>query len=143
LNTESWITDERKIAESELLKILEKEPAALERRLESLAVASLESIVSMIALQAVTGVASGFAGKLFYGKWMESTTRRKLNNLAEQIPLVSNLSEKISEDIIRRDVVEVLMLEGLSSAQAEYLTERIMARVKSRSTKEKSSEADS
>jgi hypothetical protein len=41
--------------------------------------------------------------------------------------------------VIRRDVVEVLMLEGLDSTQAEYLTDRMMARVKSRSAKGKSS----
>jgi hypothetical protein len=127
--------EERKVVESELLAMLQKEPVLLERRQESLAVAGLESIVAMISLQAVTGVASGFTGKLLYGKWRDSTTRRKLNDLARQIPLVPNLAEKVDEEIIRRDVVEVLMLEGLTSDQAEYLTERIVARVKSRSAR--------
>ena len=106
MNAESWITEEQSAAESEILALIEHEPGLLERREESLAVASLEQMVAMIALQGVTGVASGFAGKLFYDKWRGSTTRRKL---------------------------KVLMLEGLSSAQATYITDGIVARVKSRS----------
>jgi hypothetical protein len=133
LGTESWIMDEQRVVESELLAMLKKEPVRLERQQESLAVAGLESVVAMISLHAVTGVASGFTGKLLYGRWRDCTTRRKLNDLASQIPLVSNLTDKVDEEVIRRDVVEVLMLEGLTSDQAEYLTERIVARVRSRS----------
>jgi hypothetical protein len=44
--------------------------------------------------------------------------------------------------VIRRDVVEVLMLEGLNLTQAEYLTERIVARVKSRAAGESPREPD-
>jgi hypothetical protein len=143
LSTETWIIEEQKAVESELLAMLQKEPTLLEQRQESLAVASLESIVAIMSLQAVTGVASGFTGKLLYGKWRDCTTRRKLNDLAKQIPLVSNLTEKVDEEVIRRDVVEVLMLEGLTSAQAEYLTELIVARVKSRSGEADSSGSQS
>jgi hypothetical protein len=142
LNAESWITDERRVAEAELLALLENEPVPFGRRQESMAVAGLESIVAMIMLQAVTGVASGFAGKLLYRRWRESTTRRKLNDLASQIPLVSRPAESVDEDVIRRDVVEVLMLEGLNLTQAEYLTERIVARVKSRAAGESPREPD-
>jgi hypothetical protein len=141
LNAESWIADERRAAESELLALLKEEPVPLERRQESLAITGIESIAAMIALQGVTGVASGFSGKLLYGKWRECTTRRKLNDLAAQIPLVSNLTESVDEEVIRRDVVEVLMLEGLSLVQAEYLTERIVGRVRSRSVNGESSTA--
>ena len=133
MNAESWITEEQSAAESEILALIEHEPGLLERREESLAVASLEQRVSMIALQGVTGVASGFACKLFYDKWRGSTTRRKLKSLAAEIPMKSDLGSKVNEEVIRRDVVEVLMLEGLSSAQAMYITDGIVARVKSRS----------
>ncbi len=133
MNAESWITEEQSAAESEILALIEHEPGLLERREESLAVASLEQMVAMIALQGVTGVASGFAGKLFYDKWRGSTTRSKLKSLAAEIPTKSDLRSKVNEEVIRRDVVEVLMLEGLSSAQAMYITDGIVARVKSRS----------
>lgn len=135
MNPESWIRDEQEAAESELRALLKENPAPLEWQQESLAITGLESLQAMIALHAVTGVASGFAGKFFYDKWRECTTRRKLNQLAAQIPLVSNSAKKVDEEVIRHDVVEVLMLEGLSSPQAEYLTERIVARVKSRSAR--------
>jgi hypothetical protein len=40
---------------------------------------------------------------------------------------------EVNEEVIRRDVVvDVLMLQGLSSAQAIYITDGIVARVKSR-----------
>jgi hypothetical protein len=139
LNAESWIMEERKAVESDLLALLEKDPVLLERRHESLAAAGLETMVAMIALHGVTGVASGFSGKFLYDKWRGCTTRRQLNNLADEIPAASNLTKKVNDDVIRRDVVEVLMLEGLDSTQAEYLTDRMMARVKSRSAKGKSS----
>jgi hypothetical protein len=133
VNTESWIIEEQGAAESEILALFENEPGLLERREESLVAASLEQMVGMIALQGVTGVASGFAGKLFYDKWRGSTTRRTLKSLAAQIPPTTDLDKKVNEEVIRRDVIEVLMLEGLSSAQAIYITERIVARVRSRS----------
>ena len=141
MNSESWILEERNVAEAELLAVLQKGSALLEPRQESVVMAGLESIVAMMALKAVTGVASGFTGKLLYGKWRDCTTRRKLNDLANQIPLVPIMADKVSEEVIRRDVVEVLMLEGLSLAQAEHLTERILARIKSRSAEGTSSEA--
>jgi hypothetical protein len=132
LDAESWMVEEQSAVESELLALLEKEPGLFERREESLVAASLEQVVSMMALQGVTGVASGFAGKLFYDKWRGSTTRRTLKNLAAQIPPMANLGKEVNEEVIRRDVVEVLMMEGLSSAQAMYITDGIVARVKSR-----------
>lgn len=133
MSAESWIMEERKAAESDIRALLEKEPVLLEWQQESLAVAGLESIVAMIALHGVTGVASGFSWKLLYDKWRDSTTRRRLSDLADQIPPLSKLNKKVNEEVIRHDVVEALMLEGLSSAQAEYLTARIVARVKNRS----------
>ena len=142
MNDDSWVMDERKAVESELLALLEKDPALLDRRTESLALA-LDSMVTMIALHGVTGVASGFSGRLLYEKWRGCTTRRKLNDLAGEIPSVPNSTEKVNEQVIRRDVVEVLMLEGLDSAHAEYLTDRMMARVKSRRGKGRSSPAGS
>ena len=135
MNAESWIMEEQKAVESDLLALLEKDPDVFERRHESLAVTSLETMVAMVALHGVTGVASGFSGKLLYDKWRGCTTRRQLNNLADEIPSASNLTKKVNEDVIRREVAEVLMLEGLGSAQAEYLTDRIVARVKTRSAK--------
>ncbi len=58
MDTTSWIMNERQVAESELRALLEEESPLLERRKESLAL--VETIVPMIALQSVTGVASGF-----------------------------------------------------------------------------------
>jgi hypothetical protein len=141
LDTTSWIMDERKAAEAELRALLEEEPLVLERRKESLAL--VESIVAMIALQSVTGVASGFAGQLLYDKWKECTTRRQLHHLADRIPLAPDPTETVDEKVIRRDVVELLIHEGLSPAHAEYLTERVVTRVKSRLAKGRSSGGES
>jgi hypothetical protein len=136
LDTTSWIMDERKAAESELRALLEEQPHLLERRKESLAL--VESAVAMIALESVTGVASGFAGQLLYDKWKECTTRRQLKHLADRIPLAPDPAEPVDEKVIRRDVVELLIHEGLGPAQAEYLTERVVARVSSRLAKGRS-----
>jgi hypothetical protein len=130
LDTESWILDERKAVESELRALLENEPPLVERQQEIMVDPTM-----IIALQSVTGVASGFAGKLLYDKWKECTTRRQLINLANRIPLAPKSTETVDEEVIRRDVVEVLKLEGLSPSQAEYLTERVVARVRSRLAK--------
>ena len=92
----------------------------------------------MIALQSVTGVASGLLGRGLYDKWKECTTRRQFNDLADRLPRAPDPTETVDEKVIRRDVVDVLMLEGLSPAQAEYLTERVVARVKSRLAKGRS-----
>jgi hypothetical protein len=133
--------DERKAAEAELRALLEEEPLVLERRKESLAL--VESIVAMIALQSVTGVASGFAGQLLYDKWKECTTRRQLTDLAGEMARAPASTEAVDEQVIRRDVVKVLTQEGLSPAHAEYLTERVVTRVKSRLAKGRSSGGES
>ena len=127
MDTESWIMDERRAVESELRALLENEPLLAERQHEIMVDPTM-----IVALQSVTGVASGFAGKLLYDKWKECTTRRQLINLTNRIPLAPESTEAVDEKVIRRDVVEVLKLEGLSPSQAEYLTERVVARVKSR-----------
>ncbi len=133
MDTTSWIMDERKAAESELRALLEEEPLLLERRKESLAL--VESILPMIALHSVTGVVAGLMGRGLYDKWKECTTRRQFKDLADRIPLEPDPTDTVDEKVIRRDVVDVLMLEGLSRAQAEYLTERVVARVRSRLAK--------
>ena len=139
LNTESWIIEEQGAAEKDLLAILGDGVILLERQKESLI---LELPIAMMALHAVSGVASGFAGRLWYDKWRDRATRKKLNELVSQIPLISDLTDKVDEQVIRRDVVEALMIEGLTSDQAENLTERIMARVKSRTATENPQEPD-
>jgi hypothetical protein len=137
LDTTSWIMGEREAVESELRALLGNEPL-LDRQQESLVDPTI-----VLVLHPLIGVASGFVGRQLYDKWKECTTRRQLISLADQIPLAPDSTEAVDEDVIRRDVVKVLTQEGLSPAQAEYLTERVVTRVKSRLAKGRSSGGES
>jgi hypothetical protein len=137
LDTTSWIMDERKAAESELRALLGNEPL-LDRQQESLVDPTI-----VLVLHPLIGVVSGFLGRHLYDKWKECTTRRQLTDLAGQIARAPASTEAVDEQVIRRDVVKVLTQEGLSPAQAEYLTERVVTRVKSRLAKDRSSGGES
>jgi len=137
LDTTSWIMGEREAVESELRALLGNEPL-LDRQQESLVDPTI-----VLVLHPLIGVASGFVGRQLYDKWKECTTRRQLHHLADRIPLAPDPTETVDEKVIRRDVVELLIHEGLGPAHAEYLTERVVTRVKSRLAKGRSSGGES
>ena len=98
---------------------------------ESLFSTGIDPVVAAMALKVVLGIAASFLGRLFYDTWKSARTRKHLESLADDIagrlhggpPKV----EPVDVDKVRADVLDVLILEGLSEAQAHAVFDKAIA----------------
>lgn len=91
----------------------------------------LEPLVIAVALKAVVGVASGFAGRLLYDKWKAARTRKEIDEIAGGLSLkiAADLVPSVDEHIVREDVIDALTLEGLTPSQAKTVCDEVFERV--------------
>jgi hypothetical protein len=99
----------------------------------SLRLTGLEPILAMLALKAVVGVASGFAGRAAFDKWKQLRTRKKLRELGLTLDLGSTGdAPAIDEPTLRYELMTELTDQGVTVKQAERIVDRAMDRVRAR-----------
>jgi hypothetical protein len=99
----------------------------------SLRLTGLEPIFAMLALKAVVGVASAFAGRAAFDKWKQLRTRKKLRELGLSLDLgAAGDAAAVDEATLRYELVSELTDQGVTVKQAERIVDRAMERVRAR-----------
>src|SRR5690348_15329418 len=83
---------------------------------KDLELTGLEPIIAMLALKAVIGIASGFAGRAFYDSWKKARTRKQLDALRTRLRFDIDVPgvDPVNEATIRHDLVDSLVDQGLT-----------------------------
>ncbi len=99
-----------------------------------LRITGLEPLIVALALKAVVGVVSGFAGRAFFDKWRGAKTRKDLDQLVDSLahPPAAGSESAVDEATIRDGLVDALTLEGLTDEQARAVCDGVVERVRSR-----------
>jgi hypothetical protein len=101
---------------------------------KDLELTGLEPTIAMLALKAVTGIASGFAGRAFYDSWKKARTRKQLDELRARLRFDLDVPgvDQVSEATIRQDLVDSLVDQGLTVRQADKIVDKALRRIRAR-----------
>ena len=96
----------------------------------------LEGVLVMLALKALVGAGSGFAGRAAYDKWKAARTRRRLRELGLALDDASEHDESVvDESTVRFDIVSQLVEEGVPIDQAGRIADHALDRMRARAAK--------
>lgn len=101
---------------------------------KSLKLTGLEPIIIMLAVKAVTGIASGFAGRGSYDLWKKARTKKQLDELRASLrfDVVAAGVEPVDEATIRHDLIDSFVDEGLTAGQARKVVDGALQRIRTR-----------
>jgi hypothetical protein len=129
---DSWLSEEVLGASRNIYIAMGHDPDDEEER-DALQLTGLEPIVAAIALKVVTGVVSGFLGRLVYDRWKAARNKKQLEELASQLSraIGDGITEQaVDERVMRDDIVNALTLEGLTEEQAAEVCKKVLVRVR-------------
>ena len=122
-----WLEEEDKITAGDIRREVAVDPEGD----KALGLTGLEPLIIALAVKAVTGIASGLAGRASYDMWKKARTRKEMDELRAslRIQLDAAGSDPVDEATIRHDLVETLVAQGLTPRQARKVVDGTLQRV--------------